>query len=71
MLLYITLCFQSQLQIVSILFGEIVGLAAAVAGTMLGLHTYASRTTVVGILATAFGICMYGSPLTIMVCTKA
>ncbi|TMW93061.1 bidirectional sugar transporter SWEET6a [Solanum lycopersicum] len=55
-----------RLQIVSILFGEVVGLAAAVAGTMLGLHTYASRTTVVGILATAFGICMYGSPLSIM-----
>ncbi|PHU18137.1 hypothetical protein BC332_13832 [Capsicum chinense] len=40
--------------------------AAVVAGTMLGLHTNASRSMVVGVIATIFGICMYGLPLSIM-----
>lgn len=48
------------------LFGEIMGLAIAEAGTMLDFHTYTSRTTVHWILATTFEICMYGSPLLIM-----
>ncbi|XP_055805629.1 bidirectional sugar transporter SWEET6a-like [Solanum dulcamara] len=70
-LCYLTIFFiytgkRYRLQIIGILLGEIVGLAAVVAGTMLGMHTYASRTLVVGILATFFGICMYASPLTIM-----
>ncbi|CAN4082466.1 unnamed protein product [Withania somnifera] len=55
-----------RLQIVGILLGEVVVMAAVIAGTMLGLHTYANRTTVVGVLATIFGICMYGAPLSIM-----
>ncbi|CAN4079258.1 unnamed protein product [Withania somnifera] len=55
-----------RLEILGILLGEIVGMAAVIAGTMLGLHTYAHRTTVVGVLATIFGICMYGAPLSIM-----
>ncbi|PHT82111.1 Bidirectional sugar transporter SWEET6a [Capsicum annuum] len=45
--------------------GSIIG-AAVVAGTMLGLHTNASRSMVVGVIVTIFGICMYGSPLSIM-----
>lgn len=45
---------------------EIVVGAAVVAGTMLGLHTNASRSMVVGVIVTIFGICMYGSPLSIM-----
>ncbi|MCD7452069.1 hypothetical protein HAX54_014909 [Datura stramonium] len=74
--LFLQLCYLSifffftgkryRLEIVGILLGEIMGLAAVVAGTMLGLHTYANRTTVVGVLATIFGILMYGSPLSIM-----
>lgn len=63
--------FQSQKTIVGMLFLEIVGLAAIVVGTMLGLHTTASRTMIVGIICTIFGICMYGAPLSVMVCTSS
>ncbi|XP_059277085.1 bidirectional sugar transporter SWEET5-like isoform X1 [Lycium ferocissimum] len=55
-----------RLEIVVILLAEIVGVAAIIAGTMLGLHTYASRSMVVKILAAFFGILMYASPLSIM-----
>ncbi|XP_060195473.1 bidirectional sugar transporter SWEET6a-like [Lycium barbarum] len=74
--LFLQLCYLSifffytgkkyRVHIVGILLAEIVGVAAIVAGTMIGLHTYASRTMVVGILATIFGICMYGAPLSVM-----
>ncbi|XP_009779360.1 bidirectional sugar transporter SWEET6a-like [Nicotiana tabacum] len=57
---------QNRKIIVGMLFVEIVGLAAIVVGTMLGLHTTANRTMIVGIICTIFGICMYGAPLSVM-----
>ncbi|XP_031496171.1 bidirectional sugar transporter SWEET5-like [Nymphaea colorata] len=67
LLLYFTYSTKQQkVKPLLILSVELIFMATVVTVTLAALHTYESRSLMVGILGIIFGTCMYASPLSVM-----
>ncbi|KAF3786453.1 Bidirectional sugar transporter [Nymphaea thermarum] len=68
LLLYFTYSTKQQkVKPLLILSVELIFMATVVTVTLAALHTYESRSLMVGILGIIFGTCMYASPLSVMI----